>query len=83
MAGPPDHLLIPVYLSELIEAVYVTPGAWYGEVTREVMNRFGLVCEVRPSAMDDEPLLELHHRGAASNLSFGGCDMRGICDRVT
>ena len=57
LAGAPDRLLIPVNLSELVEAIYVAPGAWYRDVVQEVMDRFGLECEVRQSSMDDEPLL--------------------------
>ena len=52
----PEHLLVPIDLSQLIEAIYVAPGAWYADVVREVLLRFGLTCDVRQSSMDDKPL---------------------------
>jgi hypothetical protein len=49
---------VPVDLPELIERVYVSPGAptWLHELSRSVTRRFGLDVEVLQSGLDADPV---------------------------
>ena len=53
---PPEFLMLPVNLNELIEAVYVSPMAehWFKDVVVDVMKKYGVVKSVHHSALDDK-----------------------------
>jgi hypothetical protein len=53
---PPNFLMLPVNLNELIEAVYVSPmsESWFKDVVADVMRRYGVDKEVHHSALDDK-----------------------------
>lgn len=55
---PPEFMLLPVNLDELIESVFVSPmaGAWFKEVVADVLKRYGLNKDVFHSALDDKAL---------------------------
>jgi len=55
---PPEFMLLPVNLDELIESVFVSPmaGTWFKEVVADVLKKYGLYKDVFHSALDDKAL---------------------------
>ena len=55
---PPEFMLLPVNLDELIESVYVSPMAetWFKDVVVDVLKKYGLEKDVFHSALDDKAL---------------------------
>lgn len=55
---PPEFMLLPVNLEELIDSVFVSPMAepWFRDVVVDVLKKYGLDKEVFHSGLDDRGL---------------------------
>ena len=55
---PPEFMMLPVNLDEMIESVYVSPMAetWFKNVVVDLLEKYGLNKQVFHSALDDRAL---------------------------
>lgn len=55
---PPEYMMLPVNLDEMIESVFVSPMAesWFKDVVVDVLKKYGLDKQVFHSALDDRAL---------------------------
>ena len=56
--APPEFMLLPINLDELIESVFVSPmaEAWFKDIVVDVLKKYGLNKEVFHSALNDKAL---------------------------
>ena len=55
---PPEYMMLPVNLDEMIESVFMSPMAesWFKDVVVDVLMKYGLDKQVFHSALDDRAL---------------------------
>jgi hypothetical protein len=55
---PDSGIDIEVDLKELVDAIYVAPGAskWFRRSVESVIEKYGFCVPVKQSSLDDEPL---------------------------